>query len=295
MVNAGRRRPANWLSETGPLIHLSAAFSGRPWRIGPAWAVLAGALAGGAGLTSGDALLRFAGAVVLADSAWGLLWRLTAGGVSGSVERDSPAAMLPYAQPDAPLARALMRLQRMSAGAWHELPIALALTGGLSLLMGQAALVLSLAVLVVAFVAWLALERDARPALAFALLSVGLPWNLGVTLAHPQLALTGQAVTQLGPSLALAAAFTILQWGVQRAAYTDCSTGRGIWLGEAAVLVALILLRQPWAAAVTAMLSLLPSWWIISARSDVTSLALRASRSAPWWWAAMLVAAMALR
>jgi hypothetical protein len=277
--------------------------SSRPWRIGPVWAVLAGALASGAALSAGDLPLRLAGALVLADPVWGLLWRMTA---SDGQEVDpalNPAAGLPYAQPHAPLARALRRLQRTSsAAAWHELPVALVLIAGLSLLLGASALILSLAALAVVFLAWIAVERDEQPALPYALLSVGLPWVLGAAVAIGPARWTDLTAPVLIENIALAAAVTVLQWGVQRAyllaekhTVYKHSRSRGLWLGQAALLLILVVLQQPWALAVVALLLLSPGWWIVNRRDDVNGFAASLSRSGLWWWAAVMVAALALR
>ncbi len=247
MLDTGRDRRAAAFVETGPLLSLQATFARRAWRIGPAWAVLAGVLASGAPFLAGDAPLRLAGAIALADPAWGLLWRLTACGSDHATQSANEVAGLPFGQPDAPLARVLRRLRHMSsAAAWHELPMALVLAVGLSVLLGPNALALTLAACAVLFVAWLTAERDGQPALAFALLSVGLPWGLGALLA-------GGWADGWERHLALAASFTALQWGVQRACLDDRGRAWGLWLGQAAVLLALVTLQRPWALATIAV------------------------------------------
>ena len=287
MLDAGRAWRAMAFDEAGPLLTIQATLARRAWRIGPALAVLAGALASGASLLTGDAPLRLVGAVILADPAWGLLWRLATSGEdhAGASKRTPPG--LPFAHPDAPLARALHRMEQMSsAAAWHELPMALALTAGLSVLLGPHALALTVAGLVVLFIAWLAIARGGQPALAYALLSVGLPWTLGALLAG--------GAGGFGLQLVLAGAFTLLMWGGQQ---VGRPAGRvwGVWLGQAAVLLALVSLERPWAVAAAAVLCLPPGWWIASGRTGVSGMAARLARSGPWWWAAMVVAAFAAR
>jgi hypothetical protein len=296
MSSTARGRRADLFAEAGPVLCLQATVCSHPWRIGPAWALLAGALASGVPLLSGDLPLRLAGALILADPVWGLLWRMTAC-AGQQVDPDLDwAGGLPYAQPNAPLARALRRLQGMSsAAAWHELPVALVLMAGLSLLLGPTALAASLAVLAVVFVAWITLERDGQPALPYALLGVGLPWMLGTAVAAGSARSAGLTMPSLVESIALAAAVTILQWGVQRACLIDRSHARCLWLGQGAVLLTLTVLRQPWALAVVAVMFLPPSWWIANGRDSVNGFAASLSRSSLWWLAAMIVAVLALR
>jgi hypothetical protein len=289
------------------LIGLRISVSRSLWRLGPAWAVLAGALASSISLFNGDTLLRLLGAVVLADAAWGVFWTPLAGASGGEAAGDRPTWSLPYAHPAAPIGR----LSRLYGRSWLGLATGLALTAGLATLLGGTALLLSLAALIVAFWALSLTQFDRRPALPLALLAVGLPWLLGLTLDGVGLARVPKA------GLALAAAFTLLEWGVQRARCPQRSRGRGIWLGQAAVLTVLVGLCLPWAAAVVAALFLIPSWWLLRVGAmspPILSRALNATRapdppapsnpgepaevlarSAPWWWAALFLAAFALR
>ena len=57
------------------------------------------------------------------------------------------------------------------------------------------------------------------------------------------------------------------------------------------LLGALILLRQPWAVAVAALLFAPPTWWL--ARRGEAEVAL--ARALPWWWASMLAVAAIVR
>ena len=75
MLDAVRPRRSRLGAGAGPLIGLGRSVSPGVWRIGPAWAVLAGALASGAPLLGNAVPLRLVGAAILADSAWGVLWR----------------------------------------------------------------------------------------------------------------------------------------------------------------------------------------------------------------------------
>jgi len=281
-------------ADVGPLIGLRVSLSRSVWRIGPAWAVLAGALASGAPLWGGAALLRLVTAVGLADGAWGAVWWLTAAGAAGSHREQGVTSFLPYAQPDAPLAHLAHGLRRMvSPGAhWHELLAGLALMTVLSILLGRPALILSPVALLVILWGWVLVQRDLRPCLCYALLNIGLPWVLGTLLAGPGTlsALSGRQIQGLW----LAAAFTILQWGVQRAQLVQRSRARGVWLGGVALIAVLIGLQQPGVLAVVAGLLLPPAWWLLEVRRAAGDRTGVLARCAPWWWGAMLLAAITL-
>ncbi len=308
MANAAGRG-SSWLTaDAEPLFGLRLSVSRYPWRIGPAWAVIAGALAAGAPLSNGTALLRLLGAVLLADAVWGGLWAMMALGAGRPQPEENWG--LPYAQSSAPLVRLSRRLSELASGTGcHELLAGTVLALGLAALFGWVALLLAVLVLVCAGWAQLVCERGRHPALPHALLAVGLPWALGLVLAGPLNWLGSGA----GP-LALGLAFTVLEWGAQRARLPGPAAGLGIWLGQAAVLAVLAATRLPWAVCIAAALFLPPSWWLLRAgagarhlRSSVASmpytrsqaaerlLAVTMAGSAIWWWLAMLLAAVALR
>ncbi|MBM4456556.1 MAG: hypothetical protein FJ011_02130 [Chloroflexi bacterium] len=283
----------------GPLTILRASLSGGLLRIGPAWAVLAGALSSRTPLDNGAALLRLAGAMVLADVGWGIVWRLTAADSAEEAQGDAGfASFAPYAQPGALLARIRTRLQHMAAihgasaaSSWHELLVGLALIVVLGLLLGLPAFLLSCAAILVVFWSWSIAQRGFRPALCHSLVGTALPWMLGVTLAGVNIT-AEDSVAWFAPGV-LMVAFATLQWRVHRA-YLGLGT-RGIWLGQAAVLAALIWLRQPVAAAVAACLLAPPYWWLARVGPAVQDVSLFLARSAPWWWATMILAAIAAR
>ena len=93
--------------EAGPLMQLHLAPSRMLWRIGPAWAVVAGAVAAGVALGDAVSLLRLAAAVILADLIWGILRRIIP---------DSPGIEGTASLADAVSA---LRTQRCAAGALH--------------------------------------------------------------------------------------------------------------------------------------------------------------------------------
>lgn len=287
--NSGR-----WLTPgLGPLIGLRVSVSRNPWRIGPAWAVVAGALAAGMPIGSSAALLRLLGAVLLADSAWGAVWAVMAG--DGGQPRPPESWGLPYIHPSAPIMQVSDRLRGLSSGVGcHDLLMSMVLALGLSALLGLVPFVLSLLVLAIALIAQTMAERGRRPALAYSLLAVGLPWSLG-------LALSGQSTPALVGPIALGMAFLLLVWAFERLRGRRRTSTFGAWLGQLAVLGTLAGLRLPWAAALTAALFLPPSWYLLHARAargtpaaaDFMTSAIE--RSAVWCWLVFLLAAVAMR
>jgi hypothetical protein len=290
MVDAGHESSI----EAGPLVQAHIVVGRTLWRIGPAWSVLAGALAAGVPLTTSDTLLRLAAAVVLADLAWGTLRKFIPAQPARVEARVAALPSAPYAHPAAPLTRFLQALTAghsegavASGMAWQSLLAGLVLTAALSLLLGRAALILSAVAIGVTWLAWALARRGNRPAFGLALLDVALPWGVGSLLAWRG----PGALAGLGPAALLAMAFTVLQWGSHRARLADGLRFGGLWLGQASVLVGLAVLHQPWALAVTATLFAPPTWWLARRAGASGALVL----SMPWWWAAMLFAAAAVR
>jgi len=292
---------------SGPLFGLHVVVSRRFLRIGPAWAVAGGALAVGAPLTSGSALLRVLGAVILADALWGGLWSLMATGPIRMERQESWG--LPYLQDSAPLMQMSRWLSSLASGTGcHELLAAVILAVGLALLLGGAAVVLTVLALLCVLWAQLLAERRLRPSLAYALLAVGLPWALGASLGGPGESLAGP--------LALGAAFVILEWGAQRLRWPVPAASWGVWAGQASILAVLVVLRLPWVVPLATALFLPPSWWLLRSQTlsavQINVLAREApegagsidrtaagafavSRSALWWWMALVLCAVAMR
>jgi hypothetical protein len=278
--------------EAGPLVQLHLAPSRMLWRIGPAWAVIAGAVAAGVALGDAASLLRLAAAVILADLVWGILRRIipASPGTEGTANRVVPS--LPYGRSDAPLARFLQIIasgQHGSATPWLSWLGGLTLTVVLSLLLGAPTLLIS-ATAVVLMLLTRALFRGGHcPAFCLALLDVALPWALGALLVWPDV--DGEVLfwsVQMGM---LAAAFTALQWGLYRARFSAGRRLVALYLAQVIILGALILLRQPWAVAVAVLLLAPPTWWL--ARRGEAEVVL--VRGLPWWWASMLSVAVFVR
>jgi hypothetical protein len=288
------------LMESGPLVRLRLLPSRTLFRVGPAWAVIAGVVAAGLPDLGVTALLAVVTAAALADLVWGALRQIVPGPERRSSIDDGAAPVslaLPYLQPDSPLAGWLRSLTPAASGehesrGWQGTLIALAVAFALSVLLGVPAVMLSGVAVFVIMIAAAVARRGDIPAFWNALLDVGLPWALGLSLAWNG----NGAPAAFAPAAALGGAFTVLQWGIYRAEETPGMfdaprparrrTGLA-WLGQFLVLLVLIVFRQPWAVAGTAALLAPPSFWLARAGSGVSS-------ALPWWWAAMLLSALSL-
>jgi hypothetical protein len=277
--------------DVGPLVHVSFAPSRLLWRIGPAWAVVAGAAVAGLTLTTSFAWLRLVAAIVLADLLWGALRRIIPDPSAWEGTEAAAAPSLPYGRSDAPLARFLQTIatgQHASATPWLGWLSGLALATVLSLLLGAPVLVLSALAVGLMLLALALYRRGRRPAMCLALLDVGLPWLVGGALVLPATGETASWLPQVGW---LAAAFTALQWSIHRARFSGGRRSLSLWSAQALVLAILVFLRQPGAAAVAALLLAPPAWWLAGAGASEDTL----RRSLPWWWAAMLATAAIVR
>lgn len=278
--------------EAGPLVQLHLSPSRMLWRIGPAWAVIAGAVAAGVALGDAVSLLRLAAAVILADLVWGILRRIIPAWpvTEGTVGLAAPS--LPYGRSDAPLAHFVQIIASGhydSTTPWLSWLGGLTLTVVLSLLLGAPTLLISAAAVGLILLTRALFRRGRCPAFCLALLDVALPWTLGALLLWPDVG--GEASLwsmQLGM---LAAAFTVLQWGLYRARFSAGRRLLALYSAQVMILSALIVLRQPWALAVAALLLAPPTWWL--ARRGEAEAAL--VRGLPWWWASMLSVAAFVR
>ncbi len=289
---AGQQYP-----DDGPIVGLRVVLGRRFWRIGPGWAVLAGALVAGAGVAGGADLLRLAGALVLGDAAWGTFWELTSA-PGASMPAPEPRVSLPYLNRRAPLSRLARDLQgsalaRRSGGSWHALLLSALLMLGLSAMLGVPAVALSLAVVLIVAVTWLVWYGRQRPATVQALLSVGLPWLLGMAvLGGGREVLSAQRWL---PGLVLGASFTVLHWGVHRGYRSPQGGTCGIWLGQGLVVAALIVLDVPATLALVAGILAPPSFWLAQKAALGLDVDEMVWRSSPWWLLGMLLAASGAR
>jgi hypothetical protein len=154
--------------------------------------------------------------------------------------------------------------------------------------------VLSVVALAVILWAWALSRAGKQPAICDALLNVGLPWMLGWTLARYALQWSDTAPVLL-PAVAVGVAFTALQWGTRRAYLSNGGRMFAAWLGQAAVLLALIGIEQSWVLVLAAALFLLPAMWLWRSRAMAMGVERALQQSGPWWLAAMLLSAVALR
>lgn len=305
MLDAERPRRVQPATDVGPLIGLRIWIGPGIWRIGPAWAVLAGALTSGAALSADAMPLRLVGAALLADSMWGVLWRMTA--LAPATQADPPAETigLPYYRQTSPAGRFLRPLQRISGGAgWPELFASLAAALILGLLLGAPALILTAAAWAITLWSWLLIQAGRRPAAGDALLNVGLPWLLGWAIATPAIPVAAAQLldgvheplrSMNAPSgLLLGLAFVIQEWGIRRTSLAQGQRLIGFWVGQAAVPVALIGLHQAPIVIVVAALLLPGAWLFWRVGRGQVALAVALSHSGPWRLAAMLTAALFL-
>jgi hypothetical protein len=280
----------------GPILDLRIRFGSGPWRMGPAWAVIAGAVVGNAlGLGSGS-FLRLAGAVLLADVAWGSIWPVQPRG-SRSHGR-ARSSRLPYSAPRAPMQQILAALfnggSEGESGDWEGILPGLVLIAALSLLLGSPAILLSFAALALAGSARVLMIHDRWPAFLMALLGVGLPWALGASLTWSQA--SANVGIRFDAGLALAIAFTVLAWATWRVRSAGVpSSAWAVWFGQVAVLGTLAALKEPLAVAVVGSLMLVPSLWLAKPADSHTGVLGAVTRGDSWWLAAMLVTAVMVR
>jgi hypothetical protein len=280
------------LTEAGPLVQLQISLSRVPWRLAPAWSVLAGAFAAGKPLDDPALWLRVVAAIVLGDLAWGVLRRYAAASpdqTPGQVD-----VVLPYAQPDSPVS-CLVRELSVEGTKWHGAFAGMVLTLGGALLLGLPAFVLSLIAVLVTVIAWAEARRGDAPAACFALLDVFLPFVLGMIAAG-----WGVRSPLAWQPLLVGAAFTVLRWGALRS--VSGKRWPGLALGVLAVLAVLIGLVMPWAAAVAAVLLAPPVYWLgrwpggpATVSGTAAQRAASSAWAAPWSMLALFVAALALR
>jgi hypothetical protein len=279
--------------------------------LGPAWAVLCGALVAGAFSWQGVDALRLALVVLLVEGGWGTLWNAACGedwlpvfGAWRAWQDGRPVRALPYTLPEAPggrLARGLGQLRDWWQRAlWPEHGAAfasLALGAVVSLLaaipLGPRLVLLSLAVVAIVQMTFLlssgggAASRGAE-----GLVHIGLPWFAGL-LTFGRMSLLAVLV-----ALCYAAAYAgLLHFTDARAEPTggNRSTGGALLLvlGQAAVVVLLAATWRQLPALVTALLifptAILIAWHIPGPAG------VRAARAAQWpLMVAMAVVALAI-
>jgi hypothetical protein len=283
-----------FLERTGPILNLNFHLSSSPWQMGPGWAVLAGALAGHAPILGGENLLRLAGSLILADTAWGALWLQVPSGRNRLTEGER-VGRLPYAAFQSPMRRILTVLVRGtpddSGAGWHGMLAGLILAATLSLLLGGPAIILSSMALLASVGVRFLIGRGRKPAFLTALLCIGLPWILGVSLGWAQG--TTPPLSQIVAPLMVGAAFMILGWTIDYVRF-DGQTFKTwpAWLGQITLLGTLTVLREPTALVMIGCLTVVPNLWLSRNGTSLTELSRAMRKSEPWWLASMLVAAL---
>lgn len=258
--------------------------------MGPAWAVVAGALILPWGAWDATVLLRVLTALLLADPIWGTFWHNQRHAAPAELPATAPAAAggpLPYAVPGSPATRLATWLRdnptpAESSPTWHPAagwPVALLLAFLLALPLGPVALVLTAAAVALSLLRLVWTRHDhAAPAVLDASLVVVVPWLLGMA-----------AVGGLAPSgVALAAAFGLLVWGVLRSEQGLPHARTVTLVGQAAIVAVLVWQGRPLAAGLVGACCLLPTWLL--AWSPARAGAHAAAQ--PWYLAAMLLSAV---
>ncbi|NOZ26626.1 MAG: hypothetical protein GXP39_01050 [Chloroflexi bacterium] len=285
-----REELRQWPVGGGPLIGMRLWLTRSFWRLGPGWAVLAGALASGALVWRSQDLLRLLLLVFLADPAWGGLWTILAERRHDTLDGDewwpSTTFALPYLRPGSPAARLLgwAESDRSLVAAWRlGLPTLLA-TGLVALILGREAVLATLLALSLCMIGWGTARLNGRPnTWVQASLTIGLPWVLGHLIYAPM------TLASLGGG----AAFTV--W--QRAALEVENGNQRAWwllaLSQLGVVALLVGTRHPlWAAGVA--LASAPTWWTYGRIGAEEGNSAVLAHVQSWWWVALLAAGWAL-
>ena len=264
-----------------------------PLRITAGWTVVAAFLALGApwrlwDLAWRDVVLLW----LLADPIWGSLWRLAAGRMELPVQRSRSWVndfWLPYLRPGSPAAQLLGE----DGPASLPLLFRVALPGALVALvvasaLGQTAIWMTLAVMVITVVGWISVRLFNRPpVLLHSLIVVALPWLLTLSLFGTSFGVDG-VDAQPAAFLALAGLWTLHLWGGERAiCFVDDWLGLAL-MGAAQIGIGalLVVIQAPlWLAVLLALW--LPTWLTVYQRGTLT-------RHRFWWLLAMLVSALAV-
>lgn len=264
-----------------------------PWRPTAGWAGVAGLLSAGLLTQSLEPVwAEVALALLLVDLLWGGIWRLAAGRAEllPLPEHDLRRQVwLPYMEAQSPAALLLGWDDR---GVMHLLyrvalpTVALALA--VAVVLGPAAIWLTLAVIAIAIAGWTSRHAaNILPALLHSAITVVLPWTL--ILAHFGL---GDGAANWQPHGALVLLWFIHNWGEGRVMRNPTDwPGIGLLaLAEAGIALLMIALRLPLWLAVMAVLWL-PTWLEIAQRRPMMRIQMRINF---WWLLAMLASAAAL-
>lgn len=279
----------SWALSGSATVNAQLWLSHSPLRPTAGWAVLAALLATGWPLVSPAATWRDLALIwLLADPLWGSLWRLAAGRLEMLPLREQAGARpvwLPYLQAGSPAARLLGRDER---GVLHLLVRVVAPSAGLAAaiawVLGPVALWLTALVMAVSVVGWIVRHTVGYiPALLHSLVTVTLPWLLGLLLlgVAPEDLRWEQQVT-------LVILWTLHHWGEGRALRAKRDyLGLGLLAAaDIGLLLLLIAGRAPLALALLAVIWL-PMWLAVYQGRPLHRLTV-------WWLAAMLISAAAI-
>lgn len=279
----------HWALSGRATVNAQFWFSRSPLRPTAGWAVVAALLMTGWPVLPVAVVWRdLALVLLLADPLWGSIWRLAAGRVELLPLRErelSHSVWLPYLKPGSPAARLLGRDDH---GVLHlilrvVLPT-VALAGAIAWVLGPTALWLTAMIVAAGVVGWIIRHSlGVIPALLHSLVTVTLPWLLGLLL----LGLTPDH--DRWPSMvALVLLWTAHNWGEGR--YLRAPGDRlGIALlalSDIGIALLLVVSRAPLALAALAVIWL-PLWLLIYQE--------RARQRLNFWWlVAMLISAVAV-
>lgn len=258
-----------------------------PWRPTAAWAVAAALLATGSSLLTLD-WRTVVLVILLADPLWGSIWRLAAGRaeVLPLHNKVAPRAVwLPYLLPESPAAQLLD---------WHQLralPLlfrvglpSLLLATGVAAALTSTALWMTLCVLAVSIIGWITRRAlKSSTTLLHSLVTVTLPWLLGLTLFGEQISDADWPI-----HLLLIIFWSLHNWGEGRNLRSSAD-GLGLLLlavAEVGIISLLIFVRAPFGVALLIVLWL-PTWLAIYYRRPLQRLDFV-------WLLAMLLSAWAL-
>jgi len=283
--------------------------AGKLIALGPAWAVLCGAIASGRLGGSGRDLLTLALALLLAEPLLGGLWRVIVESPWEAWSAAAPTAdqclalpPLPYTAPGSPSARLtawlseLLARFRTASGA--QLAQAVGELVGLAILalavaivLGRPIVALLIVALAIAVVQAIGQRRGWWGTTIWpAIFDLGLAWLIG------EEAFRALSLPESGASLAVAGLYTIAYAGGIALAGGDVRRGLAAFAGAQGLVVALLIaLQRPLYAGAVGLLLLPPlllAAWLGRAEGRGAWLL---QRTQFFWLAGMLLAALAIR
>lgn len=254
---------ANLPPRSAGILDLRLWLGTSPWQLAPVWTFLAGlVLSGDWSFRAGD-LARVLLALLLVEGLWGAIWgqmlalsQVAARGSEPNVARTVPA--WPYAGADAPLARLWRWFQGSEDGyLTRDVWIVLVLAGAASVMLGETAVLASVAVALLALAATAFAPVYPRVTRFLgALVTVALPWWLGMNILSAGPAAWWPQPAQQAVWL-LMAAFTLLAFAGE-----ELSAGGShawLWAGHIALVAVLALAEERTAAVATAATLVVPS------------------------------------